>query len=418
MAIYHFTAKVVSRAKGQSAIAKAAYNNRERLEDERTGETFDYRRKGGIAFSGIFAPEDAPPEWVTDRATLYNAIERGEKRKDAQLVREIEIGLPHELTAEQRERLVKDFVREQFVRKGMLADVSIHAPGDDGDERNHHAHILLTMRELGPDGFGAKVREWNGKEQLEHWRESWENIANRYLERHGVEARIDRRTLEEQGIEREPTVHRGPQVIAMERDGIATDRGAQWRETREHNATRAELMAELSALQNEIRAIETEAYLDAADKGRDAWDDAPHDAAIAKETIERQFVEPAQGAYAEIHEPEPNRRGAPAAPSPDIDFRIAAHVAERVLGKVLDAAADGFEVTLEAAATSIESLFDPVPAPTPRARPKAREEPSPKPDLRRYLADEDYRRQVARQEIMERQRREREYYERQRERER
>ena len=174
MSIYHFSAKVVSRGKGQSAVAKAAYNSRARLLDERTGDVHDYRFKGGIVFSGIFAPEDAP-EWAQDRALLYNEIERREKRKDAQLVREVEIGLPFELTALERERLVKDFVREQFVRKGMLADVSIHEPGPDGDERNHHAHILLTMRELGPDGFGDKMREWNSKEQLEDWRAAWED---------------------------------------------------------------------------------------------------------------------------------------------------------------------------------------------------------------------------------------------------
>lgn len=294
MAIYHFTVKVVSRGKGQSAIAKAAYNARERLEDERTGETHDYRRKGGIAFEGIFAPEDAP-EWVHDRAELYNQVERAEKRKDAQLLREVEIALPHELTEEQREQLVTDFVRQRFVSRGMVADVAIHEPDPEGDERNHHAHILLTMRELGADGFGAKVREWNGKEQLEKWREEWEHAANRDLERFGHEARIDHRTLKAQGLEREPTAHRGPQVEAMERDGNATERGARCQETDERNRTLTQLKTELSLVESEIRVTALEAYLETVDRGSRAWDDALHNAAIAKEAAERRFVEPEDG---------------------------------------------------------------------------------------------------------------------------
>ena len=330
MAIYHFSAKIVSRGKGQSAVAKAAYNSRERLEDGRTGEVYDYRFKGGIVFSGIFAPEDAP-EWAQDRAELYNEIERREKRKDAQLVREVEIGLPFELTALERERLVKDFVREQFVRKGMLADVSIHEPGTDGDERNHHAHILLTMRELGPDGFGDKVREWNSKEQLEAWREAWERTANRYLEKHGHEERIDRRTLEEQGVDREPTTHRGPQADAMEREGIATNRGTEWRATSERNATLADLRFELSTLQNEIRLTELDAYLDGVDRDRHAWDDALYNAAVDKENSEERFVErwrpPLEGKREDIAEALGNIRAAYDAAGTAAEFRteLSAH---------------------------------------------------------------------------------------------
>jgi len=254
MAIYHFSVKIVSRGKGQSAVAKAAYNSRERMTDERTGETHDYRRKGGIAFEGIFAPEDAP-DWVHDRAELYNEIERAEKRKDAQLLREVEIGLPHELTEEQREGLVKDFVREQFVRKGMVADVAIHEPDREGDERNHHAHILLTMREIGPDGFGDKVREWNGKEQLEEWREAWERTANRYLGRFGHEERIDHRSLEEQGVMRAPTQHQGPDIRQIEARGLLSE----VEERREaERAGEGQALIELTALRAESVALARE----------------------------------------------------------------------------------------------------------------------------------------------------------------
>ena len=183
MAIFHLSAKTVSRGKGQSAIAKAAYNARDTIRDEQTGELKAYTRAAGVVFSAIFAPKDAPA-WTRDRAALWNEVERAEKRKDAQLAREITLGLPHELTADQRRQLVTDFVREQFQRQGMIADVNIHVPGGKGDDRNHHAHVLLTMREIGPDGFGPKAREWNSRGQIEKWREAWERTQNRYLERH------------------------------------------------------------------------------------------------------------------------------------------------------------------------------------------------------------------------------------------
>lgn len=253
MAIYHLTAKVVSRGKGQSAVAKAAYNARTRMTDERTGQTHDYTRKGGVVFEGMFAPKDAPA-WVQDRATLWAEVEQTEKRKDAQLAREVEVSLPHELTDEQRRQLLTDFVRENFVRKGMVADVVMHAPDAQGDGRNHHAHILLTMREIGPEGFGQKVRDWNSREQLNAWRENWSRLANRYLERHGHEARIDHRSLEAQGLDQEATVHEGPSATQKERRGEATERGDFNREVRARNAKRDQLKAEREAIDREERA--------------------------------------------------------------------------------------------------------------------------------------------------------------------
>jgi ATP-dependent exoDNAse (exonuclease V) alpha subunit len=256
VAIFHLSAKVVSRGAGQSAIAKAAYNSRSKLEDERTGQTKDYSRYGGVEFSGIFAPKDAPA-WASDRQQLWNEVERREdasnRAASAQLAREVVIALPHELTDQQREWLVKDFVREQFTRKGMVADVNIHAPGGEGDQRNHHAHILVTMRSIGPEGFGPKVRAWNSDAQLEQWREQWELMTNKQLERHGHEARIDRRTLEAQGIEREPTTHRGPHVDAIERrHNIEAENTTQ-------NTDRADELAELRAsLSNITRDIAAE----------------------------------------------------------------------------------------------------------------------------------------------------------------
>mgnify|MGYP000972438710 CR=1 FL=1 len=251
MAIFHFSAKIVSRSRGQSAVAKAAYNARDQLTNEKTGERHDYRHKGEVRFSGIFAPKNAP-EWAQDRQRLWSEVEKAEKRINSQLAREVEMALPHELTDTQREYLIKDFVRENFVRQGMIADVVIHAPGKEGDMRNHHAHILLTMREIGPEGFGAKMRAFNSKAQLETWREKWEHKVNYYLEKNGHEARIDRRSLEAQGLDREPTIHKGPITTQFEREGVLTERGDRNRDIENRNRQREELKAEHGAVGREL----------------------------------------------------------------------------------------------------------------------------------------------------------------------
>ena len=197
MAIYHFDASVISRSKGRSATAAAAYRSAERVADHRTGEVHDYTRKGGVLHTEIVAPEHAPA-WVRDRSALWNAVEDAERRKDAQVAREVRVALPSELTLEQNADLVRAFVQEQFVARGMIADVALHAPGREGDQRNHHAHIMLTTREIDADGFGAKNRDWNAKELLVDWRGSWAQHVNDTLERHDIYERIDHRTLEAQ----------------------------------------------------------------------------------------------------------------------------------------------------------------------------------------------------------------------------
>lgn len=274
MAIFHFSAKVVSRGKGQSAVAKAAYNAREKLANEKTGEEHDYTRAGGLVFEGIFSPKNAP-EWAQDRERLWSIVEAAENRKDSQLARSLDIALPHELTDDQRRQLITDFVRENFVRKGMVADVTIHAPDRDGDERNHHAHVLLTMREIGPDGFGPKVREWNSPHQLETWRENWARTTNRYLERHGHEARIDHRSLEAQGIDQEPTTHNGPTATQMEREGERSERGEANREITARNRERERLKAE----RGEVARALQEAGRDQARMvwGKGDWEKWRHD---------------------------------------------------------------------------------------------------------------------------------------------
>jgi Ti-type conjugative transfer relaxase TraA len=199
LAIYHLSAKVVSRAKGQSVVAAAAYRASEALHDERYGLTHDYTRKQGVEHSEILLPEGAP-EWMADRQTLWNAVEQHEKRKDSQLARELEIGLPIELTHDENVELVRDYVKTHFVSKGMVADFSVH----EDDPNNPHAHILLTMREATAEGFGPKVRSWNAKADLLKWRETWAETANEHLAQASHAVRIDHRTLEAQNIELEP----------------------------------------------------------------------------------------------------------------------------------------------------------------------------------------------------------------------
>lgn len=249
MADYRFSANVISRGKGQSSVASAAYRSSSRLVDERTGQIHDYTRKSGVTHSEVLTPEGTP-EWMLDRAQLWNAIEAVERRKDAQLSREVQLSLPHELNPEQRKRLVLDFVQEQFVNQGMIADVAIHAPSKAGDERNHHAHIMLTMRELTAEGFGKKNRDWNKSENLTNWREEWAHHQNNALERHGHNVRVDHRSFEDQGIDREATHHLGPVASDMERNGKKTRIGDENQIISNDNSKRVAdhiKMAELAA---------------------------------------------------------------------------------------------------------------------------------------------------------------------------
>ena len=253
MAIFHLTAKVISRGKGQSAIAAAAYRSGERLRDEQANEQKFYQaRAERIEFTAIMAPSGAP-DWAQDRNQLWNHAERAEKRKDAQLAREIEIALPHELTPQQREGLVKDFAREAFVRKGYAVDIAIHAPDKTSDERNHHAHIMVTMRTLDGDGFAAKKDpSMNRREQLGEWREQWAHLANRHLERHGHEARIDHRSLKQQGIEREAGIHLGYAANEMAQRGAQSDRMDALKQIIDRN----DIRVEMKNLERELAQLE------------------------------------------------------------------------------------------------------------------------------------------------------------------
>jgi len=218
VAIYHIAVKTVSRSAGRSATGAAAYRAAARITDHRTGLLHDYTRKGGVESSELLLPANAP-EWAVDRSALWNAAEQSETRKNSTVAREFEIALPSELSAEGRRQLATDYAREIVERHGCAADVSIHAPGKEGDHRNHHAHILVTTRRLGPEGFGEKTRELDDKKtkEVDHWRGRFAELQNERLREAGSTARVDHRSLAAQGIEREPTKHLGPTASAIER---------------------------------------------------------------------------------------------------------------------------------------------------------------------------------------------------------
>jgi hypothetical protein len=226
---FHLSVKIAKRSQGRSSVAMAAYRAGARLTDERTGRIADYQRRQGIVRAEIIAPEGTSAE-LLERESLWNIVERSEKRSDAQLAREIELATPKELDDAGRIELVRAFVREQFVALGMIADVAWHRPGK-GDDRNHHAHVMLTMRRVGPDGTldRVKTRAWNSDQMVVAWRQAWANHQNAALERAGVVERVDHRTLEVQrqeaqargdqvraiALDRAPEVHMGPEAFRM-----------------------------------------------------------------------------------------------------------------------------------------------------------------------------------------------------------
>jgi Ti-type conjugative transfer relaxase TraA len=223
MAIYHFSAKIISRAAGSSALAAAAYRSASRLHDQRLDRHHDFSNKAGVVHSEVLLPEGAP-EHLLDRQALWNAVEAVEVRKDAQLAREVEFALPRELDQADGIRLARDFVAREFVARGMVADLNVHWDvGADGKVKPH-AHVMLTTREVSEDGFGAKERDWNRTDLLEHWREAWAEHVNVRLAELDIDTRVDHRSLEAQGIDLEPQHKIGPAASRMAAQGLASER--------------------------------------------------------------------------------------------------------------------------------------------------------------------------------------------------
>ena len=258
MAAYRFSAKMIGRSGGRSATAAAAYRAGIEITDERTGLQHDYSRRSGVVHTEILTPDGAP-EWASDRARLWNAVEHSETRSNSQLAREIQMNLPHELDDDARRALIREFVQEQFVSRGMAADLAIHAPDRQSDQRNHHAHVMLTTREFDGEEFHAKKqREWNDRTLLEQWRERWAEHQNLALERAGLDVRVDHRSYEDRGIDREAEPKLGPVATEMERQGRESHAGNDLRETWKRNAERdrremQEIMLELQIAQEQAQ---------------------------------------------------------------------------------------------------------------------------------------------------------------------
>jgi ATP-dependent exoDNAse (exonuclease V) alpha subunit len=247
MAIFLLSAKIISRAKGQSVIASAAYRAGERLLDPNRLTDHDYTARNGIEHTQIMAPDYAP-DWVQvldkskeseTRQLLWQRVEEIERKKNSQLAREVLVALPHEINRQQRIDLVRDFVARNFTSRGMVADVALHVPTGNDNPKNFHAHLLLTMRDVTPNGFAPhKRRDWNDRSLTQAWREDWALTANRHLERAGRSERIDHRSNKERGIDREPQPKLGPIAHEIEKSGRASHAGNDIRQVKERNLVR------------------------------------------------------------------------------------------------------------------------------------------------------------------------------------
>lgn len=271
---FHFSVNIISRGKGKSAVASAAYISGEKIKNEWDGVTHDYTKKQGVISKEIYLPDHAPEEYK-DRKTLWNSVELFEKNSNAQLARNFIISLPKELSIEENKKMIEEYVQNNFVKEGMIVDLAIHDESREGN-KNIHAHIMTIVRPINEDGtWGQKSKKeyildekgekvlnkngkpktrkveltsWNDKGNVERWRENFSDLCNKYLERAGAEKRVDHRSFKRQGIKQIPTIHLGASASAMERKGIRTEKGDINREIKKQN----ELLKNIG---NEIKKI-------------------------------------------------------------------------------------------------------------------------------------------------------------------
>ena len=256
MALFHLSVTQTKRSAGQSAIASAAYRAGERLYSEYYGEYSDYTRKGGVICSDILLPSHAPPEYA-DRQTLWNAVEKAERGKNAQLAYSFDIALQNEFSLEENIALARQFLLENFVSRGMVVDFAVHQPDrEDGGIPNPHFHVLCPIRPIEQNGkWGLKQRrvyeldedgnrirdadgkfvfnavpttDWGSPETLEYWRQTWAELCNAKFAEKGLDVRIDHRSYERQGVDLLPTIHEGATVRAMEKKGISLSLMCRW----------------------------------------------------------------------------------------------------------------------------------------------------------------------------------------------
>ena len=257
MATYRLSVYVAKRSEGRSATAMAAYRACDVVPDLRTGEQHDFRRKSGLLYSEIVTPENAP-EWARNRAELWNRSEAAHKRGDAVIAREMQLSLPHELDAVQRRELAVEFAQHIADRYKIAVDTNLHAPDPRGDNRNYHAHLMLCTRpfdEGKPQGLGNNVRVLDAishqkagtKNHVTQWRETWENMLNRALQRanirdaDGVQIEVSHKSYKEREMDLEPQLKEGPAATAKKRRGEETDRSQINDEIKTRNAERLDI---------------------------------------------------------------------------------------------------------------------------------------------------------------------------------
>ena len=286
IALYHFHVTQIKRSAGQSAVAAAAYRSGEKLHSEYYGEDSDYTRKGGVICSEILLPSYAPSSF-SDRETLWNAVEKAERGKNAQLAYSFDIALQNEFSMEENIDLARQFLLDNFVSRGMVVDFAIHQPDkEDGGIQNPHFHVMCPIRPIEPDGkWGNKQRreyvldedgnrirdeagnyvfnavpttDWGKPETLEFWREQWAELCNAKFAEKDLDCRIDHRSFERQGIEQIPTQHEGPTVRAMEAKGICTNKGDLNRWIRKTNAMLREAKQKIAALIDWLKEVKAE----------------------------------------------------------------------------------------------------------------------------------------------------------------
>ncbi|WP_068455238.1 MobQ family relaxase [Aedoeadaptatus pacaensis] len=271
---FHFSVNIISRGKGKSAVASAAYISGEKIKNEWDGVTHDYTKKQGVISKEIYLPDHAPKEYK-DRKTLWNSVELFEKNSNAQLARNFIISLPKELSIEENKKMIEEYIQTNFVKEGMIVDLAIHDESREGNQ-NIHAHIMTIVRPINEDGtWGQKSKKeyildekgekvlnkngkpktrkvelttWNDKGNVEKWRENFSNLCNEYLAKNKIEKRVDHRSFKRQGIKQIPTIHLGASASAMERKGIRTEKGDINREIKKQN----ELLKNIG---NEIKKI-------------------------------------------------------------------------------------------------------------------------------------------------------------------
>lgn len=281
-AFYRFETGMIKRSEGRRATRAVAYITGTLVRDEQLNQDWDFRRKRGILHSEIMAPDNTP-EWMLDRVQLWNAVERVEKRRDAQLARTFLISLSDLLTDEQNLELLRTFITDEFVEHGMIADFSMHAAHRNGDDRNKHAHLALTTRHLTGEGFGLKNRAWNDKFDyeneyghrftLEGWRERWADAVNRAFAKNGIDAHVDHRSYADRGIDREPEPKLGPLATQMEREGRKSKAGDDVRAVQARNAEREALKQEILALKREEEEVRDRLQKEAAERAEQARKD-------------------------------------------------------------------------------------------------------------------------------------------------